>query len=166
MKTRLLLICLLLLTTACGFHLRGSQISKFDINNLYINPSSAPRLAKEVKSQLAGSGGSLASSSGSASYIITLKEEHFEKSVLSVSADTGKVEEYQIILNAKLDAAHPDGRSIIENDRVRVTRDFTFDENAVLGKFSEEGVLEDDLIRSAASKVLRRLQALLPAASK
>ncbi len=163
MKTRLILICLLLLTTACGFHLRGSQLASVDIDNIYINPSSAPRLAKEVKSQLAGAGGTLASSSASATYIITLKEEHFEKSVLSVSAETGKVQEFQIVLTAKMDAAHPDGRSIVENDPVRTTNNFTFDENAVLGKFSEEVVLEDDLIRSAANKVLRRLQALLPA---
>ncbi len=163
MKARLILICLLLLTTACGFHLRGSQISKFDINNLYINPSSAPRLAKEVKSQLAGAGGTLAGSSESAAYIITLKEEHFERMVRSVSADTGKVEEYQMVYTANLDAAQPDGRRIIENDPIRLIRDFSFDENAVLGKFSEEGVIEGDLIRSAANKVLRRLQALLPA---
>ena len=163
MKTRLILVYLLLLTTACGFHLRGSQISGFDINNLYINSSSAPRLTKEVKSQVAALGGSLASSSQDAAYIITLKEERFEKSVLSVSADTGKVEEYQVVLNAKLNAAYPNGSSIIEPDNVRVTRDFIFDESDVLGKFSEESLLEDDLIRSAASKVLRRLQALLPA---
>ena len=163
MKARLLLICLLLLTTACGFHLRGSQLTEFDIANIYINPSSAPKLAKEVTSQLAGAGVTVASSSQGSSYIITLKEEHFERSVLSVSATTGKVEEYQIVYNAKMDAAHTDGRSIVKNDSVRTVHDFTFDENAVLGKFSEEQILHEDLIRRASSQVLRRLQALLPA---
>ena len=42
-----------------------------------------------------------------------------------------------------------------------ISSDFTFDENAVLGKFSEEAVLQEDLIRSAANQILRRLQALL-----
>jgi LPS-assembly lipoprotein len=162
MKARLLMmICLLLLTTACGFHLRGSQVTDFDISNIYINPSSAPQLAKEVKSQLSGSGATLANSSQDAAYIITLKEERFDKSVLSVSAATGKAGEFQIVYNAKMDAAHADGKNIVENDRISVTRDFTFDENAVLGKFSEEVVVQEDLIRSAASQVLRRLQALL-----
>lgn len=162
MKTRqLMMICLLLLTTACGFHLRGSQTNNFDISNIYINPSSAPKLAKEVTSQLSGSGVSLANSAQNADYVITLKEERFDKSVLSVSAATGKVEEFQIAYNAKMDAVHTDGKSIVENDRIRVTRDLTFDENAVLGKFSEEGVVQEDLVRSAASQVLRRLQALL-----
>ncbi len=162
MKTRqLMMICLLLLNSACGFHLRGSQTTDFDISNIYINPSSAPKLAKEVTSQLSGSGVSLANSTQNADYVITLKEERFDKSVLSVSAATGKVEEFQIVYNAKMDAVHTDGKSIVENDRIRVTRDLTFDENAVLGKFSEEGVVQEDLIRSAASQALRRLQALL-----
>lgn len=162
MKARLILICLLLLTTACGFHLRGSQTANIDIDNIFINPSSAPRLAREVTSQLGGSGAIVAKSSADASYIVTLKEERFDRNVLSVSADTGKVEEFQIVFNAKIDAAHPDGRNIISNGIVRVSRDITFDENAVLGKFTEETVIQEDLIRSAASKVLRRLQAKLP----
>lgn len=163
MKTRLLLICMLILTSACGFHLRGSQHTEFDVANIYINPASAPKLAKEVKSQLAGAGVTLASSVQDASYVITLKEEHFEKAVLSVSASTGKVEEYQIVYKAKMDAADADGRNIVKNDRIRSSRDLTFDENAVLGKFSEEELLHEDLVRRAASQVLRRLQALLTA---
>ncbi len=158
----ILLICMLMLTSACGFHLRGSQLTEFNVaNNLYINPSSAPLLAKEVKSQLSSAGVSLTGSAQSASYVITLNEERFEKSVLSVSASTGKVEEYQIVYKAKMDVTHSDGRNIIENDKIRSSRDFTFDENAVLGKFSEEEILHEDLVRRAASQVLRRLQALL-----
>ena len=161
MKTRLLLICLLVLTSACGFHLRGSQLSDFNVANIYINPASAPKLAKAVKSQLVSAGGSLASSAKDASYIVALKEESFERSVLSVSATTGKVEEFQIVFKAKMDATDADGISIIKNDSVRTSRDFTFDEDAVLGKFSEEEVIQGDIVRQAADQVLRRLQALL-----
>lgn len=161
MKMRLLLICLLLFTTACGFHLRGSQSTKFDVANIYIQPGSAPSLEKEVKSQLVGAGVSLASSAESAAYIVILKEEAFEKSVLSVSATTGKVEEYQLVFKAKMDALGAGGEKITKNDRIRTSRDYTFDEDAVLGKFSEETLLREDLIRNAASQTLRRLQALL-----
>jgi len=153
----------MILTSACGFHLRGSQVTEFDVANIFINPSSAPQLAKEVKSQLAGAGVTLASSAQSAAYIVTLKEEHFEKSVLSVDAATGKVEEYQVLYKAKMDASRADGSIIVENDNVVSSRDFTFDENAVLGKFSEEALLQEDIVRRAASQVLRRLQALLTA---
>ena len=161
MKMRLLLICIMVLTSACGFHLRGSQITDFNISNIYINPASAPQLAKEVKSQLSGAGATLANSAQSASYVVTLKDERFEKSVLSVNAETGKVEEYQILYKARMDASRSDGSIIVENDDVHSSRDFTFDENAVLGKFSEEALLQEDIVRRAASQVLYRLQALL-----
>lgn len=160
---RLLLICLLLLTSACGFHLRGSQLTTFDVANIYIHTAGAPKLTTEVKSQLAGAGVMLADSPQSASYVVTLKEEHFEKSVLSVNAATGKVEEYQILYLARMDASHTNGKTIVEDDPVRSSRDLTFDENAVLGKFSEEELLQEDIVRRAASQVLRRLQALLTA---
>lgn len=154
------MICLLMLTSACGFHLRGSQTTKFNIDNVYIHSSSASKLATEVKLQLKNSGSAIASSPNSAQYVLVLKEERFDKSVLSVNAATGKVEEYQILYTAKMDASHGDGRLIVENDRISSSRDFTFDENAVLGKFSEEELLQEDIVRRAGSQVLRRLQAL------
>ena len=78
MKARLILISLLLLTTACGFHLRGSQTANIDIDNIYVNPSSAPRLARETISQLGAAGTTVAKSSTGATYIVTLKEEKFD----------------------------------------------------------------------------------------
>ena len=159
MKARLLLIYILLLTTACGFHLRGSQTTKINIDNVFINGDSA--LAAEVKSQFVNSGVSLATSAQSAAHIVTLKETNFEKSVLSVSPTTGKVEEYQILFQAKIDAMRADGTYIVENEKITVTRDFAFDETEVLGEFSEESIIQEDLVRRAASQILRRLQALL-----
>ena len=161
MNARLLLIYVLLLTTACGFHLRSSQIATIDVDNIFINGGSAPALAKEVKSQFNNAGTALATSSQNAVFIITLKKSRFEKSVLSVSATTGKVEEYQIVFQAKIDVMHADGTYIVENEKISAIRDFAFDENAVLGEFAEESVIKEDLIRRAASQVLRRLQALL-----
>ena len=161
MKVRLLLIYFLLLTTACGFHLRGSQTTKINVDNIFINSSSAPALANEVKSQFNNAGAALATSSQNAAFIATLKESRFEKSVLSVSPTTGKVEEYQVAFQAKMDAIRADGTYIIENEKIMVIRDFAFDENAVLGEFSEESIIQEDLVRHAANQVLRRLQALL-----
>jgi len=161
MSARLLLIYVLLLTTACGFHLRGSQTTTIDVDNIFINSGSAPVLAKEVKSQFNNAETALATSSQNATFIITLKESRFEKSMLSVSATTGKAEEYQIVFQAKIDVMHADGTYIIENEKISAVRDFAFDENAVLGEFTEESIIKEDLIRRAASQVLRRLQALL-----
>ena len=161
MKARLLLLSLLLLNAACGFHLRGSQTTNFDVTNIYIQSAGAPRLEKQVKAQLVSAGVGVANSIETASYIVDLNAERFERSVLSVSADTGKVEEFQIVYQATMNAAHIDGTNIARGDNIRVVRDLTFDEEAVLGKFSEEALIQEDMVRTAASQVLRRLQALI-----
>ena len=93
--------------------------------------------------------------------MITIKEESFEKSVLSVSPKTGKVEEYQMLLHAKMDLIKADGTFLLEDEKLTVIRDFAFDENAVLGEFAEESIIQEDLIRRAANQVIRRLQALI-----
>ena len=166
MKARLLLIGLFLLTSACGFHLRGSQLTDFNIANIYIHQSGAPKLTKEVTSQLESAGVTVATTPEGASYIVTLKQEGYEKSVLSVSAATGKVEEYLITYKAKMDLMQADGKKIVENDPISMSRDFTFDENSVLGKFSEEEVLREDLVLRSSGQVLRRLQALITTGKK
>ena len=166
MKARLLLIGILLLTTACGFHLRGSQLTDFNVSNIYIHQAGAPLLAKEVKSQLESAGVSVSNSPENASYIVTLKEEGYEKSVLSVNAATGKVEEYLITYKARMDLAEADGKRIVENDPIVSQRDLTFDESAVLGKFSEEELIREDLVLRSSSQVLRRIQALTKANQK
>ena len=161
MKARLLLICLLLLgTTACGFHLRGSQSPGFQATNIYIQNTAANRLAKEVALQLVTAGVSIADSAASASYIVNLTEENFEKSVLSVSATTGKVEEYRFVFSAVIDVTDSDGRAIVKDDRMQIIGDFTFTETAALGKFSEQTLLQEELIKRAAGRILRRLRAL------
>ena len=81
MKARLLLIYILLLITACGFHLRGSQTTMISVDNIFINGDSA--LAKEVKSQFANAGTSFATSSQNASYIVTLKNRILKNQCLA-----------------------------------------------------------------------------------
>ena len=160
MKSRVLLLLTLFMLTACGFHLRGSQSSTFNISNIYIDASNAPQLGREVKGRMKGAGVIVNESPANASYILTLKEERFEKSVLSVAADTGKVEEFLIKYSAKMDARDNDGKQLINNETINLARDYTFDETAVLGEFSENQLLRKDLVVRASSQVLRRLQTL------
>lgn len=62
MKLKALLLLPLMLSAACGFHLRGSQLAKIDIDNIYIKDSGAPRLARAVTMQLQSVGTTLAKS--------------------------------------------------------------------------------------------------------
>lgn len=158
MKLKALLLLPLILSAACGFHLRGSQLAKIDIDNIYIKDSGAPRLAGAVRMQLQSVGTTLAKSGAQASHIVILSDETLERKLLSVDALTGKAEEYELILTAKISIEKNDGTVLANNESLQIARDFTYDEDAVLGKFTEQEVIEEELLRRGASRVLRRVQ--------
>jgi len=165
MKLKILLLSTLLSVSACGFHLRGSQSTNINIDNVYIGHSGAPKLTQEVRTQLDLAGTSMANTSDLANYVVQFSNEAFSRKVLSVNARTGKVEEYELILTARMDVSDGEGKVLAENENLRIIRDFTFDENAALGKFTEEGVIRDDMLRRAASQALRRLRAIVSRSS-
>lgn len=161
MRITWILIPLLLLTTACGFHLRGSQPqAEVDaISSIHIRASRTGDIAKEVTARLEQAGIAIMPEAEQAEYLLTLANESVERDVLSVSAQTGKAEEYRLILTVQMSVSHSDDGLLLDGDTVEVFRDYTFDEDAVLGAFSEEQVLREEMTRRVASQVISRLNA-------
>ncbi len=160
MKTHYLIIVLFFTLSACGFHLRGSQQkTSVEISNVFVSNIGGESIAKEVKLQLAGAGARAVASADKAKLVLRLEKEIFNRSVLSVSADTGKVEEYLLTLTVSMTLIDSKGKELIPGDEIRLARDYTFDEDAVLGKFEEEKVLRDELVSEAASEIIRRVDA-------
>ena len=161
MKLHSLLLVLSICVSACGFHLRGSQIGELDVSSIHVQSHGAAKLASIVKTQLQIVGIETVDNATEAEYVLQLKDESFKRNVLSVSPRTGKVEEFELVYTAQMAVSQADGTPVMPGDSIRVVRDYTFDEDAVLGKFTEERLLQEDLTRRAASQVLRRLQAVL-----
>lgn len=161
MRIAWLLIPLLFLTAACGFHLRGSQPqAEVDaISSIYIRANRAGDIAREVTARLEQAGITILPEAEQAEYQLTLANERFERDVLSVSAQTGKAEEYRLILTVHMSVTHSDDGLLLDNETVEVSRDYTFDEDAVLGTFSEEQVLREEMTRRVTSQIVSRLNA-------
>jgi LPS-assembly lipoprotein len=53
-----------------------------------------------------------------------------------------------------------DGRELIAPDTIEVTRDYSYNETAVLAKQREQAILREALARDLAGMVVRRLAAL------
>lgn len=161
MKPQYLLIILLFTLSACGFQLRGSQQNaSVPVAKVYVFAAGANTVAKEVNLQLIGAGSAAVASVADAEFTLKLEKEYFDRTVLSVSAQTGKVEEYKITLTVYMSVLDANGTELLVAEQVREARDFTFDENAVLGKFTEEKVLRDDLTRQVAAQIMRRLSSV------
>ncbi len=151
------------LAQGCGYHLRGQspQVKTTGGYNIHITAAAASRLAAAVEAQLAGSGVIIRDSREGADYILRLHGEEFERQVLSVSPDTGKVEEYQVRLTGRISISKADGEALVTDQVIRASGDYTFDEDAALGKFAEEETIKEELVEQAAAQIIRRLNTLV-----
>lgn len=154
----LLLICISLFISSCGFHLRGSgQGGYSEISSLYISDSNASDIGENIRSQLSLSGTEITSSSGAARYALRLYGYNVNQSVLSVSALTGKVEEFQLSMSVRMTLSDGENNELLSDQLIRVTRDYAFDERTVLGSESERALLIDEMSRQTASQIIRRM---------
>ena len=131
----------------------ATNIERVDIRN-----SNAADLATEVRSQLLLSGVEI---SADADYSLRLVNEHYNRTVLTVSPVTGKVEEYTMTLTVALSIGKKGQEEILANDVITLSRDYLFDEDALLGKASEENVIRANLRQQAATAIIRRLNATI-----
>ncbi len=158
MKTRIILLLLIISLSACGFHLRGSQQkSKVEVSKVYLINSGASTVNSEVRSLIASAGAKVVATRAEAEFILRLEREFYDQTVLSVSADTGKVEQYQVTISVYMNLEDAAGKVLVSSEEIRLAKDYTFDEDAVLGKIEEENVIRDELAQEAAAQVIRTL---------
>lgn len=143
--------------SACGFQMRGTDsLTVANFNRLNLRSVSADTLTREVRAQLQLAG--VAESSG-ADYTLTIANENYKRSILSVSPKTGKAEEFQLTLSARISISKTGQKDLVSNEAITASRDYLFDEDALLGKASEERQLRANLRRQLAAAIIRRLEA-------
>ena len=149
------------LVQGCGYHLRGQspQVKAEGGYSIHVSAAAGP-LADAVKSQLAISGVRVTDGIKEADYLLTMSGGAFERQVVSVSPQTGKVEEYLIVFTARISISEAGGEDLVTGQDIRVSGDYAFDEDAALGKFSEEETIREELLEQAAAQIIRRLNTL------
>ncbi len=156
------------LVQGCGYQLRGqalqvkaqAQARTQDGYQVHVSAAAGP-LADTLTSQLVVSGIRLADGIKDADYVLTLSGEKFERQVVSVSPATGKVEEYLIVFSVRISISDAGGKDLVLGQLVRASGDYAFDEDAALGKFSEEETIREELLEQVAAQIIRRLNTLV-----
>ena len=147
----------------CDMHLRGSgaETEEFSAWRIHVDQTRAPGVWAELREILSVSGTQMEQNPKQADYVIRLAGERITREVLSVSPQTGKVEEFQLTYVVSLTLQRAGGDALLEDVPITLQRDFTFDQDAVLGNFSEEETLRDEMTREAAEQVVRRSSAAI-----
>jgi len=145
--------------TACGFHLQGRQPLPKSFELTYIDTQDEQTdFVQDLRKALIASGSKVIRTKGSSGATISVHEDELSEKILSVSARNIPTE-YELTYRVKFSVVS-EGRTLIDQEEVTATRDFSFDETQLLAKEREQEILREGLARDLVALVMRRLAAL------
>lgn len=160
-KIYVLSLITLLVSVACGFQFRGATVDALKGSGIYVQSANADMLAKQVKQKLLEYEVTTVNNRSDADYVITLRDESYDKEVLFVSPSSGKVLEYELSYSVAFEISTVNGAVEIVSDRISVTRSYIFDETSILGKSREELKLQQGLVTQAAASLIRQIKVVI-----
>jgi LPS-assembly lipoprotein len=155
-RSNSLVLLLALTLAACGFQLRGAADLSF--KNLHIQ---GPKLSisRDLQQSLKANGIQVVESAENAELLLELVNEVNEKRILSLSGG-GLVREFELNYSVHFRTREPANALWGPVQTVQMRRDFSYNDNALLGKLGEEAQLNADMRKDAVREVLRRLTAI------
>jgi LPS-assembly lipoprotein len=159
MSARLFLLGLTTLLCSCGWQLQGSGHLSEVMAVTYIDtPDRYSDFNRALSDRLRASGARLANNRRDATAIVRILDDVTGQRVLAVSA-RNTPEEYEVFYSIRYSVSNQIGE-IIEPQYVELTREYSYDETAVLAKQKEQGILREALARDLAALVVRQLGAI------
>ncbi|WP_374347665.1 LPS assembly lipoprotein LptE [Chitinimonas sp.] len=150
-------LLLALLTTACGFHLRGvGGESSFPFASLRVAVA-AGGVGDIIQRQLSLQPTLRLVPADPADALLTIEERPLDKQILTVNR-YGRASEYQLNYRVRF-ALSVQGREWIYPTVLTLHRDYAFNESNPLGTEAEEALLMRDMRLDAAQQIIRRLAA-------
>ncbi len=143
----------------CGFKLRGQMVLPDQLQTLSIETSDRTTpFVQALVGQLRANGVSLVDANRGDASVLRIDNQRLRRQALTISQDA-RVREYVLHLDVSYRLEGPDGERLIADQRVRLSREYQFDEQAILGGSREEEFLGEDLSRAMAVQVMRQLAA-------
>jgi LPS-assembly lipoprotein len=148
-----------LLLSGCGWRLQGTTRLPEIMSVTYVDTTDRyTDFNRVLRESLEASGARVAGDRSQATAIVRIRKDESGQRVLSVSA-RNTPEEYEVFYTVEYSVESPTGE-LISPQKLELTRDYSYDETAVLAKQREQGVLREALARDLAGLVIRRLASL------
>ncbi len=167
MRRRQLLGALLAVTgvsslAGCGgWYLRGTRKNVLgDVKRIFVSTPTRNLLYSYFITELSYINVSIVSDRSQADVIVELAEERYERRVLSVDPDTGKVREVEVTLGTQIAVRAKDGSLISAPETFRWTEDFVFDEGSLLGTVEVEQNLRVEMAKAAGRALVLKLETI------
>lgn len=147
------------LLAGCGWRLQGTSKLSSVMATTYVETDDRyTDFNRALRDSLEASGARLAHNKDEATAVVRIIKDVSGQRVLTVSG-RNTPEEYEVYYSIEYAV---DGRTeeLIPPQRVELTREYSYDETAVLAKQKEQGILREALARDLAGLVVRRLASL------
>lgn len=149
-----------LLLNACGYHLRGQTGMPFD--KLYLDTASpSTPFTRELLSNLESNKVKIVATAEQADVVLNIVSETTDKQILTLGG-AGRVNEFRLIYRVSLRAYDNKQQDWIPAEEMVIHRDFSYDDNKVLAKESEENLLFNSMRSDMVQQILRRLSRSKP----
>ncbi len=158
--SRLSITLVALLLGGCGFQLQGAYTLPTEVSSgTYISTTDRySQFYRELSGSLADAGVELLDAPTESGAVLTILGEDTGQRVLSVSARNVPTEyEVYYTVDYTLSAGQ---ETLLSNGSLTLTRDYTYDENLVLGKAAEEQQLRDAIVSDLVRILLKQIDSL------
>ena len=156
----ILALCLAASLGGCGFALRGSANLPYE--TLYVDLPENNALGAELRRNLrAGTNTRIVDRRDQAQAILQGNAETRSKLILSIGSN-GAVREFRLKYGFAWRVINQGGDDIAAPGEIQIERDYSFNDNQVLAKESEEALLYRDMQTDMVQQVMRRLAAVPP----
>ncbi len=160
--TQYFIISLALLTTACGWHLRGAIVLPDDFKNLYISNQASPSLAQDVGNILRSAGVEIVDSRIDAQYTLHLLEQRNDKRTAGVGGD-GLANAYELFTEVDYKIVGQNGLELVPQSTATAIRSYNFETGQVLSANEEEKILRKEMNNDIVQQIARSLRYAKPA---
>jgi len=160
MRLQLLMLLSLAVLTACGFQLRGEARLPEAMSTTWLDvPDANSVFVRELALRLEADGVGVVDRAEAGAAVLRISRERLRSEPLTISGQA-RVREFVLVFELDFTLLDADGETLVPLETLRLTREYSFDEQAILAATREEEFLRADLRRAMASQLLRRLEAV------
>lgn len=141
---------------SCGYTMRGSINLPPTVKEVSVFSENYSTLVNAINESLLNLGINTTASNNKKLYRIIITEENFNRRQLTMSI-SGRVNEYELIYNTVYQINLPNDEVLY--DSITLYRDYSFDENNVMGNSDRENQIKDEMISTAATLIFNKLAA-------
>ena len=152
-----IIIVSLLVTSGCGWHLRGQIDLPADQRDIYLSISGSARaIEKDLRREFTLNGINLVDQS-QANLLVSVIKLSQDRRVSSLGTDA-VADSVSLSLLVTYSVTRQDGKIIIPLGPARVGKSYTYDRNSVAAKAREEQTIREEIQQELAQQILRSIR--------